>query len=332
MDENNFGTRDSRGHLIPNEAAPRNPLWLRPTNFFNIFKWFIFSYIFSWNIFYFSVALVSWLFFTPALETMKYLEWDWVSLILLRNLIIVTIFFNLIHIPLYVKKLQGIKFKFNPSWPEKKQKIFTFKKQSFDNFFWSLGFGVPIWTLYEVISFWLFASGKIEIINPNSSPVYFILIMLFIPLFREAHFYSVHRLLHWPPFYKIAHNVHHRNTNPGPWSSLAMHPIEHILYFSGVVIHWIILSHPLHVMYHIFHAGLGSANGHIGFKKMLINNKKGIDLHNYNHYLHHKYFEVNYGNLTLPFDHWFGTYHDGSKEHHEKMMLRLNKLKVKNKI
>ena len=77
---------------------------------------------------------------------------------------------------------------------------------------------------------------------------------------------------------------------------------------------------------------MDSANGHIGFKKMLINNKKGIDLHNYNHYLHHKYFEVNYGNLTLPFDHWFGTYHDGSKEHHEKMMLRLNKLKVKNKV
>ena len=60
MDENKFGTRDSRGHLIPNEAAARNPLWMRPINFFNIFKWFIFSYIFSWNLFYFSVALVSW--------------------------------------------------------------------------------------------------------------------------------------------------------------------------------------------------------------------------------------------------------------------------------
>ena len=35
MDENNFGTRDKRGHFIPNEAAAKNPLWLRPTNFLN---------------------------------------------------------------------------------------------------------------------------------------------------------------------------------------------------------------------------------------------------------------------------------------------------------
>ena len=124
--------------------------------------------------------------------------------------------------------------------------------------------------------------------------------------------------------YKIAHSVHHRNVNPGPWSSLSMHPIEHLLYFSGVIIHWIILSHPLHATYHLFHAGLGSANGHIGFKQMMINDKRAIDLSNYNHYLHHKYFEVNYGNLMIPFDQWFGTYHDGSKEMHEKMLKRVS--------
>ena len=126
--------------------------------------------------------------------------------------------------------------------------------------------------------------------------------------------------------YKVAHSVHHRNINPGPWSSLSMHPIEHLLYFSGVIIHWLILSHPIHACFHLFHAGLGSANGHIGFKQMLLNDKYAIDLSNYNHYLHHKYFEVNYGNLMIPFDEWFGTYHDGSIELHEKMQ---NRLKLK---
>ena len=77
---------------------------------------------------------------------------------------------------------------------------------------------------------------------------------------------------------------------------------------------------------HIFHAGLGSANGHIGFKQMLINDKKAIDLSNYNHYLHHKYFEVNYGNLMIPFDQWFGTYHDGSDELHQQMLKRFKKI------
>ena len=86
---------------------------------------------------------------------------------------------------------------------------------------------------------------------------------------RDAHFYLVHRFLHFKFMYKIAHSVHHRNINPGPWSSLSMHPVEHLLYFSGVIVHWVILSHPLHAIYHLFHAGLGSANGHIGFKWLL---------------------------------------------------------------
>ena len=34
--------------------------------------------------------------------------------------------------------------------------------------------------------------------------------------------------------------------------------------------------------------GIGT-NGHIGFKQMMINDKRAIDLSNYNHYLHHKY-------------------------------------------
>ena len=328
MDENKFGNRDSRGHFIPIESAEKNPVWILPLNFKKIVNWFFYSYIFSWNLFYFLIALFSWQFLTPSISSMQKLELGWILIIFTRNIFLVTIFFSLIHIPLYVKKFQGIKFKFNPQWPDKKQKLFTFNSQIFDNLFWSIGFGVPIWTLYEVLSFWLYASGRLEIINFNNSPIYFIFIMMLIPVFRDAHFYLVHRLLHWKPLYKIAHSVHHRNINPGPWSSLAMHPLEHFLYFSGVIVHWIIICHPLHAMYHIFHAGLGSANGHIGFKQMLLNEKKAIDLSNYNHYLHHKYFEVNYGNLMVPFDQWFGTYHDGSPELHIKMKSRLKEKKI----
>lgn len=31
----------------------------------------------------------------------------------------------------------------------------------------------------------------------------------------------------------------------------------------------------------------------------------------YFHYLHHRYFECNYGEATLPLDKLFGTFHDG---------------------
>ena len=39
-----------------------------------------------------------------------------------------------------------------------------------------------------------------------------------------------------------------------------------------------------------------------------------IDTHGYSHYLHHKYFEVNYADGVLPLDKWFGSFHDGTPQ------------------
>ena len=114
------------------------------------------------------------------MSEMKTFSVVWISEILIRNYVMGTIFFSLIHIPLYVRKSQGIKFKFNPKWPEKIQKLFTFNKQIFDNLFWSLFWGVPIWTAYEVLSLWFYASGKIPFIEFNKSPIYCFLILLLI--------------------------------------------------------------------------------------------------------------------------------------------------------
>jgi sterol desaturase/sphingolipid hydroxylase (fatty acid hydroxylase superfamily) len=32
----------------------------------------------------------------------------------------------------------------------------------------------------------------------------------------SGHFYFVHRLLHWPPLYRVAHALHHKNNSPQP--------------------------------------------------------------------------------------------------------------------
>ena len=52
--------------------------------------------------------------------------------------------------------------------------------------------------------------------------------------------------------------------------------------------------------------------------------KNGVSIPtgDYNHYLHHKYFECNYGELTSPLDKWFGSFHDGTKKTHEKLFKR----------
>jgi len=52
--------------------------------------------------------------------------------------------------------------------------------------------------------------------------------VLLIPLWRDIHFYSAHRFLHLRPLYRLVHSLHHRNTDPEPFSGLAMHPVEHL--------------------------------------------------------------------------------------------------------
>ena len=32
------------------------------------------------------------------------------------------------------------------------------------------------------------------------------------------------------------------------------------------------------------------------------------------HQLHHRYFECNYGTVEMPWDRWFGSFHDGSDQ------------------
>jgi sterol desaturase/sphingolipid hydroxylase (fatty acid hydroxylase superfamily) len=60
----------------------------------------------------------------------------------------------------------------------------------------------------------------------------------------------------------------------------------------------------------------------VGFDKVEITDGIAVDSHAYIHYLHHKYFEVNYGDGLIPIDRWLGTFHDGSKEADQQMQNR----------
>ena len=102
-----------------------------------------------------------------------------------------------------------------------------------------------------------------------------------------------------------------------------MHPVEHLLYYSAVAIHWVVPSHPIHAMYNLFHLTMAPVPGHTGFEKVELGEGRAIDTGCLNHYLHHKYFEVNYADGAIPFDRWFGSFHDGSPEAHAAMKQRL---------
>ena len=189
---------------------------------------------------YLAIALATWTWLTPSLGMMKSLAPGWIGLILIRNAALITLVVGVWHLRLYVQKAQDTKYKYNGRWLAKDSKNFLFHDQVLDNVFWTFVSAVPVWTAFEVATLWGQANGFFPVVDWAAHPVYCAALLLFIPVWREAHFYAIHRLIHWPPLYRNVHRLHHTNVNPGPWLGLSMHPVEHALYFSGVVLHWIV--------------------------------------------------------------------------------------------
>lgn len=326
IDESALGRRDVKGHWVPDRRCDFGPLFAWPVRPLAIARWFVRSYLLSWQLLYFGVAAAVWIVATPSVATMATIRPGWVVAVLLRNLVIVSAWYGLWHGALYVRRRQGSRTKYNAKFPGNSTR-FTFGNQTGDNVFWSLASGVPIATAYEIVGLWLFASGRIPWVRWADHPVWIVALMVAVPLWRELHFYAVHRLIHVPALYKPIHSLHHRNTNPAPWSGLSMHPIEHVGYFSAMAIHWIVPSHPLHMLFNQFHLLMAPVPGHAGFERVEVGNGS-LDTHGYAHYLHHKYFEVNYSDGALPLDRWFGSFHDGSPEAMATMRLRRSRTAV----
>ncbi|MCY4445963.1 MAG: sterol desaturase family protein [Rhodobacteraceae bacterium] len=331
ISENSFGERDRRGHWRPFEKLKYAPLFAWPIKPLKLLRWLFGypGYVLPWNLVFFLISVVVWLAFTPPLETMKTFELGWMATIVLRNAGLMILFYGIFHLHLYVKRKQGNEFKYNPSWLETDGSAFLFRNQTLDNLTWSFASGLSIWSGYEILTFWMMANGFIPHLDFQANPILFVVMLLLIPMFRELHFYCIHRLIHIPILYRYVHKVHHANSNPGPWSGLSMHPVEHILYFSSIFIHWIIPSHPLHVLNQLIHPALSPALDHTGFEKVIIDDKTALDTHCFAHYLHHKYFEVNYSDGIIPLDKWFGTFHDGSSEGDELMKKRLKQKRMR---
>ncbi len=113
---------------------------------------------------------------------------------------------------------------------------------------------------------------------------------------------------------------------------MSMHPVEGAFFFSEVLWHLLIPSNPIIAMFQLNSTAYGAINGHIGFDKLELTDETTMNSHAYAHYLHHKYFEVNYGGDGLvPLDKWFGTWHDGTKEADELMKERFRKKKERAK-
>jgi len=305
----------------PNEWRPKEPLEYSPI--FQFSKWtpqtllkYYFSYggyLIPWNTFYYLLAYVTFYYWNPPLEKCKNFSFDWIIFLFLRNQILLWVIAGGFHLVLYQFKVDGTKNKYDPDWQSTNNSKFLFKDQVYDNIFWCCTSGTIIWTFYESVFLYLWANNKIPYYSSLSDyPVWSLFLTLIIPYWREFHFFWIHGMTHWPPLYKTVHYLHHKNYNPGPWSGIAMHPIEHILYFSMLLIHMFIWSHPFHLFLNSQLTALTPAGGHIGFHGPIWN--ESLPTGSYFHYLHHRYYECNYGESNVPLDKMMGTFYDGKNK------------------
>ena len=260
------------------------------------------------------LAALCWLSLYPSLGKAKTLAFGWVFQVWLVNLGLMICIAGGLHWFFYVRRGQGKALKFDHRDPARGNSLWNFSNQVHDNMFWSLGSGVLQVTVLQVLVMWLMANGYVPTINLTSNPILFIAGLMLLPIWSAFHFYWVHRLLHVPFLYKRVHALHHRNVNIGPWSGLSMHPVEHLLYLSSLLIHCVIPSHPIHLYFHVIYLAPGAAMTHTGYEDLLIKDKRKLALGTFYHQLHHRYYECNYGNQEMPWDRWFGTFHDGSDE------------------
>lgn len=287
-------------------------LFRRPLRLVPLLK-FLFGLFWPWSLVFFGISWLVWhLAARPLTESWSV---GAVALLLAAYAVTHVLFVGGWHLHLYVLRSQGTEYKYDSRWPSTNDPTFLFRNQVWDNVLWNLCSAVPIATCYQLVTLWMQAHGVAPTVSWQAHPVYCVtLALLVIPTWIAVHFYAVHRVLHWKPLYRSVHCLHHKNINPCPWSGVAMHPIEHVLYFSAVALFWIVPSHPLHGMYLLINLLVGPAMTHSGFNRIVLRNGISFRLGDYMHQLHHKYVQANYGTTFVPFDHWRGTMLDGSDE------------------
>ena len=316
MSENDGDTPMSREWNYFPELPLANPSIFRwPPEPGFLARWFARNWLtLSERVMMVILAIGLWFFAYPSLQTAQTFAVGWIVQVWAVNIVMMVVIAGGLHWYFYIRKGQGKRLKFDHRDQARGNRLWTFSDQVRDNMFWSLGSGVAQITALQVLTMWMMANGYAPTITFAENSVWFIAALILLPIWSAFHFYWVHRLLHVPFFYRKFHYLHHRNINIGPWSGISMHPVEHFLYLTTFLIHWIVPSHPVHLYFHVIYQGPGAAMTHTGYEDLLVRDRKRLALGTFYHQLHHRYYECNYGNQEMPWDRWFGTFHDGTAE------------------
>jgi len=226
------------------------------------------------------------------------------------------LFYGILKKPLWYRKIQ-----------KKVPKLTNYKR----DIFWSL-ITITIFATVIVFRFYKYNHLTKTYKDVEEYGYLYLFLSFFWMLFvHDTWFYWWHRIMHHPTLFKHVHLVHHKSTNPSPWTSYAFHLFEAII---EVGIHPLLaftlpLFTPALKMFFIFQI-FYNVYGHLGFKIY----PKGFQKHWIGkwintavaHNLHHKKFDGNYGLYLLFWDRIMGTLR---KDYDETYDLTTNKNTLK---
>ena len=262
------------------------------------------SFIYSPNLVWLAISLLNYFYINPYnFDTVSLTNFDWIYKRLLTNTLIVFGYAGFWHVTLYI--MNWSKRPFNNNRGE-----YNYQKVMHNMLYSFLGvFQATIW---ESIMMYCYATNRITYLSDNDiwknkyNMFIFLSSCLWVPFYRECHFYFAHRFIHIRALYKYVHSLHHRNTDIEPFAGLSMHPVEHLYYFTSSAPSLFIYTTPFAFQWNIMHLLISPAASHSGWEDNMQS-----DLY---HYLHHRYFECNYGTQGMPMDKFFGTFRDKLKE------------------
>jgi len=144
-------------------------------------------------------------------------------------------------------------------------------------------------------------------------PLWYIPVSLFLSLvIHDTYFYWMHRLMHHKKLFKAVHLVHHKSTNPSPWTSYSFHLAEAVV--EGMVLLVIVLILPMYqitILLFVISGFIINVYGHLGyelapkwFRRTWLFGILNTSVH---HNLHHSKFQGNYGLYFRVWDRLMGT-------------------------
>ena len=110
----------------------------------------------------------------------------WIAEIFGRNLALLILVAGGLHLRLYTMRGQGTAYKYSAKWLQEKSPTFLGGTQLRDNVFWGVASGCTIWTAYEVVMMWAYATGRIPYVDWETQPIYFGALLFVLLLWHDS--------------------------------------------------------------------------------------------------------------------------------------------------